>query len=196
MAKPRDAPLSRRRAGRERLAGILRSPALRDIFMIWALLAGAPAPLHVTRTTSPHPTPIVGGGCMGMPARQRETQKLGLPSAARNHIMDAHAVPMQTHPVRVKYLRAPDASKLTGRKAPKSWSRGRRGVVEEDLNFVGLGEIAGHPLLWWSRGDLSCAVRAPIARPSPPLSHLPLLLLLRSPPRAPLPASPDPRASF
>ena len=68
---------------------------------------------------------------------------------------------------------------------------------EEDDFVVGARlEILSHPLRRRSRGDISSAVRAPIARPSPPLSHLALLLLLRSPPRVPLPASPAPPARF
>ena len=86
MAKPSHAPPSRRRAGRERLCGILRSSALRDIFMIWALLAGAPAPPRVTRATSPHPAPIVSGGRLCAPVRQREIPTLGLPCVARDGV--------------------------------------------------------------------------------------------------------------
>ena len=139
--------------------------------MIWALLAGAPAPLHVARTTSPHPRPIVGGGCMGMPARQRETQKLGLPSAARNHIMDAHAVAMQTHPVHKIGERAPDAPKHDRSESAKKvvdeeWWR-RTSISSAWARLLDILFVGGHEAI----SPVRCAPPSPVLRPRSRISH-------------------------
>ena len=77
MAKPSHAPPSRRRAGRERLCGILRSSALRDIFMIWALLAGGAVrqPPHcANKWLSKPPWP---SSALARPCERCRTRSLG-----------------------------------------------------------------------------------------------------------------------
>ena len=159
-----------------------------------------PSPRCLLDAHRPCPCPAGSGWtCGATPTRCARASCARLADLSRG----THRSPTHPQPPTTTALAQLDTEFLLTRAMPchpdrsgKRRKSGRRGVVEEDLNFVGLGEIVGHPLHRGSGGDPSSAVRAPIARPSPPLSHLPLLLLFRPPPRVPLRASPAPRARF
>ena len=133
--------------------------------MIWALLAGAPAPLHVARTTCPHPRPIVSGGCMGMPARQREIQTLGLPSAARDGVRTTYPVAVQTCAIREKYRRAHAASKhdrsqSAEKVVDQEWGR-RTSISSAWARLLDILFVGGHEAI----SPVRCAPPSPVLRP-------------------------------
>ena len=139
--------------------------------MIWALLAGAPAPLHVARTTSPHPRPIVGGGCMGMPARQRETQTLELRSFALRALRMTHPEPSQAHPFRGKYLRAHaatkhDRSQSAEKLVDEEWGR-RTSISSAWARLLDILFVGGHETI----SPVRCAPPSPVLRPRSRISH-------------------------
>ena len=164
MVKPRDAPLSRRRAGRERLAATLCSPVLRIVFVIWPVRHGAAAPPHVACTTSPHPTPIASHGSSGMPAPQRVNPTAEVPSAACDRVMDIHAVPMPTHPFHINLVRAHapsyhDRSQSAEKVVDQEWRR--TSISSAWARLLDILFVGGHEDLHEVISPVRCAPPSP-----------------------------------
>ena len=94
-----------------------------------------------------------------------------MPSAARDGVWMPYPVPMQTHPVREKYLRAPDASKLDRSQSAEKlvdeeWWR-RTSISSAWARLLDILFVGGHEAI----SPVRCAPPSPVLRPRSRISR-------------------------